>query len=169
MINWLLHFHNWPVYHYNWTSYDHYQQLLYWPSKLTLWFPDSKVHGANMGPIWVLSAQDGPHAGPIIFAIWVVNSSNGYQKLYKSIARNKTHIQWIQQKSVKNKHDLNVRSDKLTKSGHEICDCPLYLLVEIHPATKCLWSYNIFPIKSVLPNRSTPLNKWQNFFFYYPC
>ena len=27
-------------------------------------FPDSKVHGANMGPIWVLSAPDGPHVGP---------------------------------------------------------------------------------------------------------
>ena len=24
---------------------------------------DSKVHGANMGPIWVLSAPDGPHVG----------------------------------------------------------------------------------------------------------
>ena len=23
--------------------------------------PDGKVHGANMGPIWVLSAPDGPH------------------------------------------------------------------------------------------------------------
>ena len=27
-------------------------------------YPDSKVHGANMGPTWVLSAQDGPHVGP---------------------------------------------------------------------------------------------------------
>ena len=32
--------------------------------------PDSKVHGANMGPTWVLSAPDGPHepcyhAGPL--------------------------------------------------------------------------------------------------------
>ena len=26
--------------------------------------PDSKVHGANMGPTWVLSAPDGPHVGP---------------------------------------------------------------------------------------------------------
>ena len=26
--------------------------------------PDSKVHGANMGPNWVLSAPDGPHVGP---------------------------------------------------------------------------------------------------------
>ena len=26
--------------------------------------PDYKVHGANMGPTWVLSAPDGPHIGP---------------------------------------------------------------------------------------------------------
>ena len=27
-------------------------------------FPGSKVHGATMGPSWVLSAPDGPHVGP---------------------------------------------------------------------------------------------------------
>ena len=27
-------------------------------------FPDSKVHGANMGPTWVLSAPDGPMSAP---------------------------------------------------------------------------------------------------------
>ena len=32
--------------------------------------PDSKVHGANMGPTWVLSAPGGPHVGLINFAIW---------------------------------------------------------------------------------------------------
>ena len=26
-------------------------------------------HGANMGPTWVLSAPDGPHVGPMNFAI----------------------------------------------------------------------------------------------------
>ena len=31
--------------------------------------PDSKVHGANMGPIWVLLAPDGPHVGPMNLAI----------------------------------------------------------------------------------------------------
>ena len=31
--------------------------------------PDSKVHGANMGPTWVLSALDGPHVGPMNLAI----------------------------------------------------------------------------------------------------
>ena len=30
---------------------------------------DSKVHGTNMGPIWVLSASDGPHVGPMNLAI----------------------------------------------------------------------------------------------------
>ena len=31
--------------------------------------PDSKVHGANMGPTWVLSAPDGPHIGPMNLVI----------------------------------------------------------------------------------------------------
>ena len=31
--------------------------------------PDSKVHVANMGPTWVLSAPDGPYVGPMNFAI----------------------------------------------------------------------------------------------------
>ena len=31
--------------------------------------PDSTVHGANMGPTWVLSAPDGPRVGPMNLAI----------------------------------------------------------------------------------------------------
>ena len=31
--------------------------------------PDSKDHGANMGPTWVLSAPDGPHVGPMNLTI----------------------------------------------------------------------------------------------------
>ena len=31
--------------------------------------PDSKVHGDNMGPTWVLPDPDGPHAGPMNLAI----------------------------------------------------------------------------------------------------
>ena len=37
--------------------------ILYWSD------PDSKVYGANIGPTWVLSAPDGPHVGPMNFAI----------------------------------------------------------------------------------------------------
>ena len=34
--------------------------------------PDRKVHGANMGPTWVLSTPDEPHVGPMNLAIRVV-------------------------------------------------------------------------------------------------
>ena len=34
-------------------------------SQLLIMVPDSKIHGANMGPIWVLLAPDGPHVGPM--------------------------------------------------------------------------------------------------------
>ena len=44
---------------------------------LTLFhFPDSKIHGANMGPTWVLSSPGGPHDGPMNLAIRVVNEMN---------------------------------------------------------------------------------------------
>ena len=34
--------------------------------------PDSKVHGANMGPIWGRQDPGGPHVGPMDFAIWEI-------------------------------------------------------------------------------------------------
>ena len=36
-------------------------------------FPNSKVHGANMGPTWVLSAPDGPNVGPMNLTTVVIN------------------------------------------------------------------------------------------------
>ena len=38
---------------------------------LSFMFPDSKVHGANIEPTWVLSAPDEPHVGPMNLAISV--------------------------------------------------------------------------------------------------
>ena len=35
--------------------------------------PDSKIHGVNMGPTWVLWAPDGPHVDPMNLAIREVN------------------------------------------------------------------------------------------------
>ena len=35
--------------------------------------PDSKVHGANMGPTWALSDPDGPHVAPMNLSIKEVN------------------------------------------------------------------------------------------------
>ena len=45
-------------------------QLIYIMQYQKKCIPDSKVHGANMGPTWVLSATDGPHAGPMNLALW---------------------------------------------------------------------------------------------------
>ena len=43
------------------------------PATIKLWmYPDSKVHGANMGPTWVLSAPNGPHVGLMNLAIRVI-------------------------------------------------------------------------------------------------
>ena len=44
-------------------------EVLYW--FMSAPYPDSKVHGANMGPTWVLSAQYGPLVGPINLALRV--------------------------------------------------------------------------------------------------
>ena len=38
-----------------------YLRFTKWLLAYPLNSPDSKVHGANMGPTWVLSAPDGPH------------------------------------------------------------------------------------------------------------
>ena len=34
-------------------------------------YPNSKVHGANMGLIWGRQDPGGPHVGPMNFAIWI--------------------------------------------------------------------------------------------------
>ena len=39
--------------------------------------PDSKVHGANTGPIWGRQDPGGPHVGPMNFAIWRHNAKCG--------------------------------------------------------------------------------------------
>ena len=36
-------------------------------------YPNSKVHGAIIGPTWVLSAPGGPYVGPMQLAIWVIS------------------------------------------------------------------------------------------------
>ena len=43
--------------------------ILSWVYSQLFNVPDNNVHGANMGPTWILSAPDGPHVGPINRAI----------------------------------------------------------------------------------------------------
>ena len=42
--------------------------------------PDSKVHGANMGPIWGQQDPGGPHVGPMNFAIWAWLQENTWER-----------------------------------------------------------------------------------------
>ena len=49
-------------------------------------YPDSKVSGAKMGPIWGRQDPGGPHVGPMNFAIWVATSLLSY---------NSWHSLWI--------------------------------------------------------------------------
>ena len=52
--------------------------------------PDSKVHGANMEPIWGRQDPGGPHVGPVKFAIWVhlcPNDNSWYVYRYSGFQR----------------------------------------------------------------------------------
>ena len=49
-------------------------------------FPDSKVHGANMGPIWGRQDPNGPHVGPMNLAIWVLTTTK------QSTTKMRTHF-----------------------------------------------------------------------------
>ena len=55
------------------------QGLTYLTLKRDIKILGSKVHGANMGPTWVLSAPDGPHVGPMNLAIRDIHSSLDHQ------------------------------------------------------------------------------------------
>ena len=80
----LICFHGTSLYQENTPNYDIVQGCFSIPSSMSMrclvpWInylpqyvvpffgkvPDNKVHGTNMGPIWVLSARDGPHVSPL--------------------------------------------------------------------------------------------------------
>ena len=56
------------------------------PSVCVLWdtsVPESKVHGASMGPIWGRQDPGGPHVGPMNCVIWVIVTTTEYKMYYK--------------------------------------------------------------------------------------
>ena len=72
-----------------------------------VWTPDSKVHGAYMGPAWARPGPSGSHVGPIILDIW------DYAYIYyNSICGLSQSLQW--------RH--NGRDDVL---NHRHIDCVL--------------------------------------------
>ena len=66
--------------------------------------PDSKVHGANMEPIWVLTAPDRPHVGPMNLAIramrlGVIELPGGIKPLPEPIRSRSTYLSAILQRA----------------------------------------------------------------------
>ena len=64
--------------------------------------PDSKVHGDNMGPTWVLPAPDGPHVGHMNLGIRVIMQYHksiphkgillwGFAQMYSCV----NHVFWL--------------------------------------------------------------------------
>ena len=61
-----------------------------------LFCKESKVHGVNMGPTWILSAPDGPHDGPMNLAIGVSLEIPTYEEFaVENIAGTFCDLQWI--------------------------------------------------------------------------
>ena len=72
-------------------------------------YPDRKVHGANMGPTWVLSAPDGPHVIPMNLAIMVVNNYNGIKGFHSYITASINCSECCKMNSLI--YNLNLQSD----------------------------------------------------------
>ena len=78
--------------------------LKFWHDKcVPLWhvqtFFDSKVHGSNREPIWDRRDPDGPHAGPIDFAVLVCSDVLIYNRI---ITIQTVHRIWIMIKIILN-------------------------------------------------------------------
>ena len=66
--------------------------LTKWEQKIQMNFPDSKVHGANMGPIWDRQDPGGLHVGPMNLAIWVVSLT--HRVLVRYLCTGKLRHEW---------------------------------------------------------------------------
>ena len=60
---------------HNFAPWPQHPKLLLLPSPQD--HPDSKVQRANMGPTWGREDPDGPHVGPLNFAIWAITVIEG--------------------------------------------------------------------------------------------
>ena len=56
--------------------------------------PESKVHEANMGPIWGRQDPGGPHVGPMNFVIWDFINTQQFSR-FISASNNHLHPFWI--------------------------------------------------------------------------
>ena len=66
--------------------------------------PDSKVHGANMGPIWGRQDPGGPHVGPMNFAIWGIHCCADAIDQFHKPQNPRMHLFHIPQCSIQNRN-----------------------------------------------------------------
>ena len=101
-------FQNWSI----WRVNIFQENIPYWPDAASnvsmvtrFWhhmaclelrgFPDSKGHGTNMGPTWVLSAPDGPHVGPMKPAIGITVLSRSWDYRIMGLSRDSILIRCL--------------------------------------------------------------------------
>ena len=93
----------------------------WWYNRNNAHYPDSKVHGANMGPTWVLSAPDRPHVGPMNLAIKdLMHNKTAYMLLevfctWNIMPNSPTYARYF--RSPKSRHDMDTLSIPLALCG----------------------------------------------------
>ena len=91
--------------------------------------PDNKVHGANMGPTWVLSVPDGPHVGPMNLAIrdttWTLFVVNDPYFASTSNCQQNVDFDW---ETVRWSHYHTVCTKPLTTNTQN----PFVLMIQLH-------------------------------------
>ena len=113
--------------------------------------PDSKVHGANMGPIWGRQDPGGPHVGNMNFAIW-----EGFVVFFVSLSKLLNNSQHITKRTelhnVWNMCDIRHYFDIINKvwciyQCHSVMQChnPALCISLLKSAPKCpsIWFHNI--------------------------
>ena len=113
--------------------------------------PDSKVHGAIMGPIWGRQDPGRPHVGPMKFAIWEVIACSGNGLLSDGI------------KPLPESMLINIRR-------HIMCfDCQVYHSIQIN-SEQYLYSLHIqfekiiqWRKRDILILVSTGCNEWASY------
>ena len=101
--------------------------------------PDSKIHGANMGPTWVPSDPDGPHVGPMNLAI---------RDVYEVGKKIHWHLvcQWFKIRF----HGLDIHSPERPVSTSKMCG----MMISETPGKRFLKSGGLFSnIMYLTPHR----------------
>ena len=112
----------------NWLVVPHY-----YPN-----YPDNKVHGANMGPIWGRQGPGGPHVGTRHFTVRVV-----------SIAPPGTYLREISIKI----HWFNFHLQKVTFENI-VCKISIILFEPEYVINSSLWFFKAMPRQRILHQRS---------------